>query len=173
MAMIKLPILLFERFVRLGYGSALLKFVLGAETQGYARLAPAGLLEVGFVNGQKIFKSGDGGSTWINISGNMPNSPLNWIALDPSSANSVYVASDTGVYVATDGGVENEVWKTLGTGLPNVPVVQIKVLPRGGLLAATFGRNVWGLGIPVIPIKPPGKPPIPPPCKPGDANCHL
>jgi hypothetical protein len=144
--------------------------VLGHLAVSYSDSQILYLIKVGFLNGQKIFKSTDGGSTWINISGNMPNTPLNWIALDPNSPNSVYVASDTGVYVASDGGVVNEVWKTLGTGLPNVPVVQIKVLPRGGLLAATFGRNVWGLG---IPIKPPTKPPIPPPCPPGDANCQL
>jgi len=49
--------------------------------------------------------------------------------------------------VATDGGVENEQWQRLGSGLPNVPVMQTKISPTRRLVAATYGRNVWALDI--------------------------
>ncbi len=39
----------------------------------------------GFYDGQKIYKSADGGGTWTNISGNLPNNPVNWIAIDPQN----------------------------------------------------------------------------------------
>jgi hypothetical protein len=105
------------------------------------------VIKAGFVNAQKIFKSEDGGSTWINISGNLPNIPLNWVVVDPSNPDFIYVASDVGVFVSTDGGAQDEVWQKLGTGLPNVPVTQIKAVQGRKLLAATWGRNVWILDI--------------------------
>jgi len=49
--------------------------------------------------------------------------------------------------LATDGGVEGEEWQKLGSGLPNVPVMQTKVSRSGKLIAATYGRNVWTLNI--------------------------
>jgi photosystem II stability/assembly factor-like uncharacterized protein len=106
------------------------------------------LIEIGFVDGQKIFKTTDGGKSdknWINISGNLPNAPLNWIALDPLNPNFVYVGSNIGVFVALDGGVVHEQWHSLGTGFPHVPVTQLKIVPGPKLLAATFGRGVWML----------------------------
>ena len=102
------------------------------------------LIVVGFLDGNKIFKTTDL-VHWTNISGNLPNVPFNWITLDPVNG-SIYLATNVGVYVATDGEVVQ--WKKLGTGLPNVPVTQLKITPAGTLLAATFGRNAWILSDP-------------------------
>jgi hypothetical protein len=103
------------------------------------------LIKIGFLEGQKIFKTTDGGTSWINISGNLPNVPVNWITLDPLNPDFIYVATNTGVFVASDGGVLNESWQTLGTGLPHVPVTQLRIVPGPKLLAATYGRDVWML----------------------------
>jgi hypothetical protein len=105
------------------------------------------LAKVGFLEGQKIFKTDNNGTSWTNISGNLPNTPVNWITVDPRNSRFLYAATDTGVYVATDGGVENEQWHRLGSGLPNVPVLQTKISPARRLIAATYGRNVWALDI--------------------------
>jgi photosystem II stability/assembly factor-like uncharacterized protein len=105
------------------------------------------LVKAGFVDGKKIFKTTDFGNTWTNISGNLPNVPLNWITLDPVNG-SIYLATNAGVYIATDSGVAGEEWQKLGTGLPDVPVTQLKITPAGTLLAATFGRNAWILSDP-------------------------
>ena len=103
-------------------------------------------IRAGFLDGNKIFKTTDL-VHWTNISGNLPNVPLNWITLDPVNG-SIYLATNVGVYVATDGGVGSEQWQKLGTGLPNVPVTQLKITPAGTLLAATFGRDAWILSDP-------------------------
>jgi photosystem II stability/assembly factor-like uncharacterized protein len=128
--------------------------VLGHLAVSPARSGTLYLIKVGFLAGQKIFKSENGGGTWINISGNMPNTPLNWITVDPANPDFIFVAGDTGVFVATDGGVEDEQWQRLGSGLPNVPVVQTKILPARKLIAATYGRNVWTLDISHLEEKP-------------------
>jgi photosystem II stability/assembly factor-like uncharacterized protein len=124
----------------------------GNDVLGHLAVAPTvrGILyvtKVGFLEGQKIFKTKNGGETWTNISGNLPNTPVNWVTVDPENSDFIYLATDTGVYVAKDGGVEDEQWQRLGSGLPNVPVVQTKVLPGRKLIAATYGRNVWVLDI--------------------------
>jgi len=62
------------------------------------------------------------------------------------------------VYAATDGGVVGERWQRFGSGLPNVPVMQTKIIAewhtpagqqaRRGIVAATYGRNVWIMDLP-------------------------
>jgi photosystem II stability/assembly factor-like uncharacterized protein len=103
--------------------------------------------KVGFLEGHKVFKTNDRGDNWKNISDNLPNTPVNWVTIDPVNSDIIYVATDTGVYVANTRSAEDERWQRLGSGLPNVPVVQTKVLPGRKLIAATYGRNVWVLDI--------------------------
>lgn len=101
------------------------------------------IIVVGFLDGQKIFKSTDTGKTWMNISGNLPNVPVNWITLDPVHPGTIYLATNTGVLTTDDGGVAGEQWRTVAAGLPNVPVTQVRIVPGGQLLAATYGRSAW------------------------------
>jgi hypothetical protein len=117
---------------------------------GHLAVSPAGTLyltKVGMLDGLKVFKSADGGSTWINVSGNLPNTPVNWVMVDGDSHDFVYVATNRGVYVATDGGVMKEQWQRLGARLPNVPVTQLQRSQARKLVAATFGRGVWSLDV--------------------------
>jgi hypothetical protein len=57
------------------------------------------------------------------------------------------VASDLGVFVTSDGGAT---WLRLGNGLPQAPVLDIRYhKPTQTLHAATFGRGMWKLRLPV------------------------
>ncbi len=53
-----------------------------------------------------------------------------------------------GVFLATDGGVSGENWQVVGAGLPDAPILQVKIsgLTRQ-LVAATFGRGAWTFNI--------------------------
>lgn len=106
------------------------------------------LLKPGFILGQKVFKTTDAGKTWTNISSNLPNVPMNWIALDPLNPGTIFIASDVSVFETRNDGAT---WARLGTGLPNVPVTQLKIVPGRQLLAATYGRNAWLLSDPCDP----------------------
>jgi hypothetical protein len=79
--------------------------------------------------------------TWTDISGNLPDAPVNSLVLDGSS---VIVASDVGVFVTADAG---QSWSALGSGLPNTQVVQLVLTSNGVLLAATHGRGVWMISV--------------------------
>jgi len=85
----------------------------------------------------------DGGTTWTDLSGNLPQAPVNDVVL--SSAGGLYVATDQGVFVSAAG---DGVWQRLGTGLPLVPVDDIEYdAGHHRLVAATFGRSMYELGV--------------------------
>jgi photosystem II stability/assembly factor-like uncharacterized protein len=119
---------------------------IGADILGHLAVSRAGILyliKVGFKDGEKIFRSSDGGNNWTNISGNLPNTPLHWVTVHPDDPSVIFVGAGMGVYVALDGGVEGEAWLRLGSGLPNVPVMQLQMSKTRKLVAATFGCGVW------------------------------
>jgi sortilin (neurotensin receptor 3) len=94
-------------------------------------------------NGAYVFKTTDGGTTWTDITGNLPKAPVNDVVV---TATALYVAGDAGVYRSSNGGAT---WLRVGTGLPRVPVDDIElVAATNQLVAATFGRGMWRVQLP-------------------------
>ncbi len=92
-----------------------------------------------------VWETTDGGDSWHNVSGNMPNAPVEMIIYD-QPAGQLYAATDLGVFYRGKG---EKNWKRLGTGLPNTPVLDVKLSgDRQTVYAATFGRSVWRLSAP-------------------------
>lgn len=94
-----------------------------------------------------VFKTTNGGQLWADLSGNLPDIPVNTIVVDPDIPDVLYIGTDAGVMVTTDGGAS---WSSLGNGLPKV-VVDSLVLHRASrtLRAATHGRSVWDILVPL------------------------
>jgi uncharacterized protein (TIGR03437 family) len=106
----------------------------------------------GFLNSnvkpsRHVFKTTDAGAKWTDISGNLPDLPVNSLAVDPDLPDTLYIGTDAGVMVSTNGG---GTWASLGNGLPKVVVLSV-VLHRASrtLRAATHGRGVWDILIPL------------------------
>ena len=101
----------------------------------------------GFRNGEDaahVFKTTDGGETWANISGNLPNAPVNDVVVDVER-DTVHVGSDVGVFTLKNG---KKNWKATGDGLPLAPVLDLRLHePSDTLYAGTFGRSVWKAGL--------------------------
>lgn len=93
-----------------------------------------------------IFRTKDSGTTWTDISGNLPDLPVNDLVIDPDMPDTIYIGTDAGVLVTTDAG---GTWSSLGSGMPRV-VVESLVLHRKSrtLRAATHGRSMWDLQLP-------------------------
>jgi photosystem II stability/assembly factor-like uncharacterized protein len=89
-----------------------------------------------------VFETTDGGSTWSDVSGNLPDEPMSDIAYE---GGNLVVGADDGVFVSFDNGAT---WSRLGTNLPNVVVDQLTVDPNGTLVAATHGRGIWTIPAP-------------------------
>ncbi|UXY28808.1 glycosyl hydrolase [Streptomyces sp. HUAS TT20] len=85
-----------------------------------------------------VFESKDGGTTWKDISANLPDVPT----------DSAVVTANGGLAVATDLGVVyrapgRTTWQRVGR-LPAVAVLQLKLSPDGRTLyAATHGRGIY------------------------------
>ncbi len=98
-----------------------------------------------------VFETTNGGTTWTDISGNLPNVPVNDIVLDPDFANTLYTGTDVGVFESADGG---DTWAPLGTGLPVVAIMSLKLQRAARILsAASHGRSVWDIQLP-LPVGP-------------------
>ena len=85
---------------------------------------------------------------WYSVSGNLPDLPVNTLALVPSATgNTIYVGTDAGVYYTSDGG-KNWFDATVPLGMPRVTVNQLVFAPSTGYLNAfTYGRGVWRLQV--------------------------
>lgn len=95
-----------------------------------------------------IFKTVSLGSSWTDISGNFPDIPVNDIAIDPDIPGTLYIATDIGVFSTDDDGQQ---WAPLAPGLPYTETLAVKVhSPTRTLIAATYGRSMWKLALPVI-----------------------
>ena len=86
-----------------------------------------------------VFVTRDGGETWWDLSGNLPQAPVqDLLAID----RHLYVATDVGVF-ATDA-KDPGVWFSVGHGLPNVPVNDLRYVPKTDEpFAGTFGRGIY------------------------------
>jgi photosystem II stability/assembly factor-like uncharacterized protein len=95
-----------------------------------------------------VFRTKDGGDTWTNISGNLPNAPVNDVVID-TERDTVYVGSDVGVFfLKADEVAGEENWHAVGTGPPLAPVLDLRLhAPTDTLFAGTFGRSVWTVGL--------------------------
>lgn len=95
----------------------------------------------GYSAGNKIFRSDDGGGTWTNISGSLPNVPANCVVYQRNSPERVYVGTDIGVYYRD---LTTGDWQDFNTGLANVIVNELEIQDAARKLrAATYGRGIW------------------------------
>ena len=93
---------------------------------------------------------GGDGVGWKNISGNLPNAPVNAITYDRANGT-IYAATDLGVFYMQN---DDKNWQRLGTNLPATAMEDVKAQASSQqLYVATFGRGVWR--IPLVPGTPP------------------
>jgi len=93
-----------------------------------------------------VFESMDGGSSFTDISGNLPDVPSDALVL---LNGKLALGTDLGAYFAVDGQGASTVWSRLGTGLPNVAINNMRLNPDGNtILAATHGRGLWQIHMP-------------------------
>lgn len=118
-------------------------------------ISVGGLISTGFPGAaaaESVYRTTNGGTTWTNVSGDLPTITANAAVVDPSNPNTYYLGTDSGVYRTTNGGTS---WTPFDNGIPNVPVSDLKVDPALKMLyAGTFGRGAYKLDITPAVVKP-------------------
>jgi hypothetical protein len=126
-------------------------------SDGTGNTAYVGIM--GFTGGSgHVWRTTNGGTTWTDFTGNLPDSPVNAVVVYPALAQ-VYVGTDVGVFASSTSTPD---WTELGPNpatnragfLPNVAVTALAVFASGGqqlLRASTYGRGVWEFNLVVTP----------------------
>jgi hypothetical protein len=123
----------------------------------YRRWMPPGTVTGTPDNGGNLYKSVDAGEHFVNISGDLPDAPANWVI---KRGSDLVVANDFGVFASTNGCAAAKgracSFQVLGKGLPAAPVGSMQLAPWDNnlLTIATFGRGAY-----TYRFGPPTKPP--------------
>lgn len=92
-----------------------------------------------------IFRTSNLGSTWEDISSNLPEAPINVVLVDPRFTNRLYVGTDVGCYFTTNTGTS---WQSMGSGLPNVAISDMQLHSVTRIARAfTHGRSMWEINL--------------------------
>ncbi len=92
-----------------------------------------------YSGGNKMYYSSDTGATWTNISGTLPNVPVNCIAYHNNGNDGIYIGTDIGVFYRDNTMTD---WIPFRNGLPNVVIRDLEIT-LNKMRAATFGRGIW------------------------------
>lgn len=95
-----------------------------------------------------VFVSENYGTTWQNISGNLPSSPVNVIKEDSENENLLYLGTDQGVFVSFNKGKS---WEEFSKGIPKVAVHDLAIQPEAkDLVVGTHGRSLYVANISLL-----------------------
>lgn len=106
----------------------------------------------GFRSGKQkslVFRTGDGGRTWKDVSGNLPQAPVNDVM---AVGADLVAATDVGVFLTRDvsRGLGRS-WLKVGKGLPNAPITSLDwQAATKTLLASNFGRGAYSVSLPEL-----------------------
>ena len=92
-----------------------------------------------------VFRTTDAGTSWQDISSNLPEAPVNDLIVDPDITGRLYAGTDVGVFYTDSLGVS---WNYLGENLPNAPITDLVLHnPTRTLIAATYGRSMYSIDL--------------------------
>lgn len=118
----------------------------GAATITDVALDPDSPARVWAVDDNQVFFSSNSGTSWTDVTGNLPtisSQDFRTVEFIAGSTDRVALGTRSGVYVASAGG---NTWALLGGDLPDVLVFDLRyVSAQNTLYAGTLGRGVWSL----------------------------
>jgi photosystem II stability/assembly factor-like uncharacterized protein len=101
----------------------------------------------GFGGGAHVWRSDDGGATWVSLDGTgdgaLPDIPIHSLAIDPTRPERLFLGTDLGVFASIDGGAQ---WYVENSGFAAV-VTETVTIGQGArgpaIYAFTHGRGAW------------------------------
>jgi len=91
-----------------------------------------------------VWETIDGGATWNNKEGNLPDIPIRWALYNPANYDEVLLATDLGVWSTDKVSDAVPAWEPTNEGLSNVRCDMLKYRSSDGLVVlATHGRGLY------------------------------
>lgn len=90
-----------------------------------------------------IWYTSDGGSTWQNKEGNLPDLPVKCILQNPLNLNEVIIGTELGVWYTNNFNTASPSWNQSYNGMSNVKVTDLDLRNDNTVFAATYGRGVF------------------------------
>ncbi len=95
-------------------------------------------------NVTSVFYSTDGGTTWQNKEGNLPDMPVRTVLRNPDDANEVILGTEMGVWGTTNFLSASPTWASITGNIGNVRVTNLDYRPSTRtVLVSTYGRGAW------------------------------
>ena len=90
-----------------------------------------------------VWYTSNGGTTWVNKEGNLPDLPVKCILQNPLNTNEVIVGTELGVWHTNTFNNASPTWYQSYNGMSNVKVVDMDLRNDNTVFAATYGRGVF------------------------------
>lgn len=90
-----------------------------------------------------VWYTSNGGTTWVNKEGNLPDLPVKCILQNPLNVNEVIVGTELGVWHTNTFNNASPTWYQSYNGMSNVKVVDMDLRNDNTVFAATYGRGVF------------------------------
>ncbi|WP_064966761.1 thrombospondin type 3 repeat-containing protein [Tenacibaculum ovolyticum] len=90
-----------------------------------------------------VWYSNDGGVTWENKEGDLPDIPVKSIIQNPYDENEIIIGTDLGVWKTSNFNASSPTWKRSDNGMSNVPVLDLDLRNDNVVFAATYGRGIF------------------------------
>lgn len=95
-------------------------------------------------NTTSVFYTSDGGTTWNNKEGFLPDMPVRCALMNPDNKNEVIIGTELGVWGTTNFLSATPTWSQYTNGLGNVRITNLDYRPSTGtILASTYGRGIF------------------------------
>lgn len=91
-----------------------------------------------------IWYTNDGGTSWLNREGDLPDMPVRWALFNPNDRTQVILATEVGVWSTSNFGVTSPNWSSSVSGLANVRTDMLLLRESDyEVLAVTHGRGLY------------------------------
>jgi len=95
-----------------------------------------------------VWVTTDGGTSWTNIDGNLPDMPVWWALYDPNNNNKLYIGTETGLWATDNINGASTVWLP-DPGLPTTRIAMLRMRSSDNtVVASTYGRGLFTARIP-------------------------
>ena len=92
---------------------------------------------------ENVFYSEDGGQSWTEKEGNLPDIPVRCVLQNPLSENEVIIGTELGVWYTKNFDSDSPDWSRANSGMSDVRITDLDMRDDYKVFAATYGLGIY------------------------------